>query len=175
MSEKKWYVVHTYSGFEAKVKANLEHRVATMGMQDKIFNILIPTESKIDGSSKKEEDKKIFPGYVLIEMKMEDESWFVVRNTPGVTGFIGLGSKPTPLSEREVHNILSQVGLQAKSKKVDFNFEIGDKVKIKDGPFVEFIGEVREINLERQSVKLLLKIFGRETSVELDFGQVEEL
>jgi transcriptional antiterminator NusG len=90
MSEKKWYVVHTYSGFEAKVKANLEHRVATMGMQDKIFNILIPTESKIDGSSKKEEDKKIFPGYVLIEMKMEDESWFVVRNTPGVTGFIGL-------------------------------------------------------------------------------------
>ncbi|MDD5089693.1 MAG: transcription termination/antitermination protein NusG [Candidatus Wallbacteria bacterium] len=174
MAENKWYVVHTYSGFEGKVKVNLEHRIATMGMQDKIFNILIPVENKPD-PSKKEEDRKIFPGYVLIEMVMDDESWFVVRNTPGVTGFIGLGNKPSPLSEREVHNILSQIGLQAKPKKIEFNYDLGDKVKIKEGPFVDFIGEIREINHEKQSVKLLLKIFGRETSVELDFSQVEEL
>lgn len=174
MSNQKWYVVHTYSGFENKVKANLEHRIATMGMQDKIFNILIPVEAKVD-PSKKEEDRKIFPGYVLIEMAMDDESWFVVRNTPGVTGFIGLGNKPSPLSEREVHNILSQIGLQAKPKKIEFHYDISDKVRIKEGPFVDFIGEIREINHEKQSVKLLLKIFGRETSVELDFSQVEEL
>lgn len=174
MGERKWYVVHTYSGMEKKVKSNLEHRIATMGMQDKIFQVLIPVEKKI-GANKKEEEKKIFPGYVLIEMIMEDESWAVVRNTPGVSGFIGLGNRPTPLSEKEVHNILTQVGLHVKAKKVDFNFEIGDKVKIKEGPFVDFIGEIREINQEKQSVKLLLKIFGRETSVELDFSQVEEL
>jgi transcriptional antiterminator NusG len=172
---RHWYVVHTYSGHENKVKANLEQRIQTMGMQDKIFQVVIPTEEEIEirDGQRRTVHKKIFPGYVLAEMIMDDESWYVVRNTPGVTGFVGSGNRPTPLDEREVSAILRR--MHAEEPRVKVGFQVGETVRIIDGPFVDFVGQVDEINMEKGKVKVLVSFFGRDTPVELDFLQVERL
>jgi len=176
--EKRWYVVHTYSGYENKVKTNLEKRVESMGMGDKIFRVLVPMEEEIEtkDGKKKSVMKKVFPGYVLVEMVMTDDSWYVVRNTPGVTGFVGssgAGSKPTPLLEEEARAILKQMGMEEARPKVDFI--IKESVKVIDGPFQNFVGYIDEINAEKQKLKVYVNMFGRETPVELDFTQVEKL
>ncbi|MFD2681013.1 transcription termination/antitermination protein NusG [Bacillus seohaeanensis] len=176
--EKNWYVVHTYSGYENKVKANLEKRVESMGMQDKIFRVVVPEEeeTEIKNGKKKVVKKKVFPGYVIVEIVMTDDSWYVVRNTPGVTGFVGSsggGSKPTPLLPEEVTNLLKQMGMQ--EKKVDVNFELGETVKVNEGPFANFSGSIEEIDATKTKVKVLVNMFGRETPVELDFTQIDKL
>ncbi|RKD22754.1 transcription termination/antitermination protein NusG [Ammoniphilus oxalaticus] len=176
--EKSWYVVHTYSGYENKVKTNLEKRVESMDMLDKIFRVMIPTEEEeeIKDGKRKVVTKKVFPGYVLVEMVMTDDSWYVVRNTPGVTGFVGSagsGSKPTPLKPSEVETILKQMGVEEVKPKIDFT--IKETVKVKEGPFAEFVGTIEEIQADRQKVKVHVNMFGRETPVELDFDQVEKL
>ncbi len=173
--EKKWYVVHTYSGHEQKVKANLEKRIASTGMEEKIFRILVPTEEKIQRKKGKEKvvNKKIFPGYVLVEMEMSDDSWYVVRNTPGVTGFVSSGTKPLPLQVEEVQHILSGMGIEKKKEEIDF--ELGESVRVVDGPFEEFIGVVKEIKPHQGKVKLMVSMFGRETPIELEFTQIESL
>jgi len=176
--EKNWYVVHTYSGYENKVKANLEKRVETMGMADKIFRVIIPEEEETDFKDGKKRVlmKKTFPGYVLVEIIMTDDSWYVVRNTPGVTGFIGSsggGAKPTPLLEEEVDFILKQMGV--KEGRLDFDIEIGETVQVLEGPFAEFQGKVEEIDEAKGKVKVSVDMFGRETKMELDFVQVQKL
>jgi len=175
VNNKRWYIVHTYSGYEEKVKRSLEQRIKTMDAEDKIFQVVIPTEDEIEirGGQRRTVTKKIFPGYVLVEMKMDDESWQVVRNTPGVTGFVGGGNKPTPLAEDEVKAILRQ--MEDGSPQVKVGFRKGENVRVVDGPFSDFIGTVDEINIGKGKVKVLLSLFGRETSVELDFLQVERL
>ena len=172
---KNWYIVHTYSGYEERVKRSLEQRVKFMDAENKIFQIVIPTEDEIEirSGQRRTVTKKIFPGYVLVEMKMDDESWHVVRNTPGITGFVGGGNKPTPLAVEEVKAILKQMEDGAPQVKV--GFRRGESVRVVDGPFTDFIGTVDEINVGRGKVKVLLSLFGRETSVELDFLQVEKL
>jgi transcription termination/antitermination protein NusG len=172
---KLWYVIHTYSGYENKVKANLEHRIESMGVEDQIFQVLVPMEEEIEikNGQRQTVNKKVFPGYVLVEMAMTDESWYVVRNTPGVTSFVGSGNRPTPLMESEVKKILKQMGVEAPKFKVQF--AKGQSVRVKDGPFAEFIGTVDEVNPERNKVKVLVSIFGRETPVELDFLQIDKL
>ena len=174
-NNKRWYIVHTYSGYEEKVKKSLEQRIKTMDAEDKIFQVVIPTEDEIEirGGQRRTVTKKIFPGYVLVEMKMDDDSWQVVRNTPGVTGFVGGGNKPTPLAEDEVKAILKQ--MQDGSPQVKVGFRKGESVRVVDGPFTDFIGTVDEINMGKGKVKVMLSLFGRETSVELDFLQVERL
>lgn len=176
--EKNWYVVHTYSGYENKVKANLEKRVETMGMQDKIFRVVIPEEQETDfkDGKKKTVMKKTFPGYVLVEIIMTDDSWYVVRNTPGVTGFIGSsggGAKPTPLLPEEVDFILKQMGM--KEPKSDVNFEVGEMIEVLEGPFAHFQGKVEEIDQDKGKVRVTVDMFGRETIMELDFAQVEKI
>ena len=179
--EKRWYVIHTYSGYENKVKANLEHRIESMGMEDKIFQVLVPMEDEIEirQGQRHTVQKKVYPGYVLVEMILDPESWFVVRNTPGVTSFVGganipgVRNEPIPLDENEVKQILRQMGVETPKYRVAFNK--GQSVRVTDGPFAEFIGTVDEINPERNKVKVLVSIFGRETPVELDFLQVEKL
>ncbi|GAA0380836.1 transcription termination/antitermination protein NusG [Bacillus horti] len=176
--EKRWYVVHTYSGYENKVKANLEMRVESMKMTDKIFRVLVPQdeETEIKDGKKKTVMKKKFPGYVLVEMIMTDDSWYVVRNTPGVTGFIGSyggGSKPTPLLPEEVTSLLKQMGVEEARIKVDF--ALHENVKVKEGPFANFIGMIEEISDEKQKVKVRVNMFGRETPVELDFSKIEKV
>lgn len=176
--EKNWYVVHTYSGYENKVKANLEARVETMGMQDKIFRVVIPEEEETDikDGKKRTMMKKTFPGYVLVELIMTDDSWYVVRNTPGVTGFIGSsggGAKPTPLLEEEVEFILKQMGV--KESKFDLDIEIGEIVEVLEGPFANFQGKVEEIDTDKQKVKVAVDMFGRETNMELDFEQIKKI
>lgn len=173
--EKKWYVVHTYSGYENKVKANLEKRVQSMGMQDKIFRVVVPMEDEVEykDGKKKYTKKKVFPGYVLVEMLMSDDSWYVVRNTPGVTGFVGSGSKPIPLHPTEARIILRRMGLEEARPKV--SYEVGQTIKVISGPFGGFVGVVQEVIPERQKLKVLVSMFGRETPVELDFAQVEEM
>ncbi|MDF0727593.1 transcription termination/antitermination protein NusG [Cytobacillus sp. S13-E01] len=176
--EKSWYVVHTYSGYENKVKANLEKRVETMGMQDKIFRVVVPEEeeTEIKNGKKKVTKRKVFPGYVVVEIIMTDDSWYVVRNTPGVTGFVGSagsGSKPTPLLPDEVTSILKHMGMDQKVVEVDF--ELKETVKVKEGPFANFTGAVEDIDMDKQKVKVHVNMFGRETPVELDFSQVEKL
>lgn len=173
--DKKWYVVHTYSGYEGKVKANLEKRVESMLMQDKIFRVIVPTEDEIEYKDGRKliSKKKIFPGYVLVEMMMSDDSWYVVRNTPGVTGFVGSGSKPVSLDANEVKSILRHMGVDEPKPKV--MYEDGESVKVVHGPFMGFIGRVREINLDKGKLRVLVSMFGRETPVELDFSQVEKL
>lgn len=176
--EKLWYVVHTYSGYENKVKTNLEKRVESMEMQDKIFRVLVPTEEELEhkDGKKKVVQRKVFPGYVLVEMVMTDDSWYVVRNTPGVTGFVGstgAGSKPTPLMPDEVHAILKQMGEEEAVPKVDF--EVNESVKVTEGPFADFVGTIEEIDLNRKKIKVLVDMFGRETPVELEFSQIEKL
>jgi transcriptional antiterminator NusG len=172
---KLWYVIHTYSGYENKVKANLEHRIDSMGVEDQIFQVLVPMEEEIEikNGQRQTVNKTVFPGYVLVEMSMTDESWYVVRNTPGVTSFVGSGNRPTPLQENEVKKILKQMGVEAPKFKLQFSK--GQSVRVKDGPFAEFIGTVDDVNPERNKVKVLVSIFGRETPVELDFLQIDKL
>lgn len=176
--EMNWYVVHTYSGYENKVKTNLEKRVETMGMADKIFRVLVPVEeeTEIKNGKTKQVIKKVFPGYVIVEMHMTDDSWYVVRNTPGVTGFIGSsggGSKPTPLLPEEVEAILKQMGVE--SPKPEIDFELKESVKVKEGPFANFIGTIENISIEKRKLKVHVNMFGRETPVELEFTQVEKI
>jgi transcriptional antiterminator NusG len=177
----RWFVIHTYSGYEAKVKSNLERRIGSMNMKDKIFQVLIPTEKEkeIKGGKRREIDRKIFPGYVLVEVKvdergeLENDAWYVVRNTPGVTGFVGSGAKPIPLEDREVRTLLRQ--LRDETPKFRITYQKGSPVRITSGPFMDFTGLVDEIMMEKEKVRVLVSIFGRETPVELDFGQVEKL
>jgi len=173
--DKQWYVIHTYSGYENKVKTNLEHRIESMGVQDKIFQVVIPTEEEIEikDGQRRTVQKKVFPGYVLVEMAMSDDSWYVVRNTPGVTGFVGHGTKPAPLDDTDVKRILKQMHKEA--PKVKVSFAQGERVKVVDGPFTDFIGVVDTINAERGKVRVLVSFFGRETPVELDFLQVSRI
>lgn len=175
LMEKKWYVVHTYSGYENKVKTNLEKRVASMNMDDKVFSILIPMEDEVEIKDGKRRvvKKKVFPGYVLVEMILTDDSWYVVRNTPGVTSFVGSGNKPVPLVEDEVQHILCKMGLAEAPIKMDL--DIGESVRVIAGPFENFIGSVEEIYPEKNKLRVLVSMFGRETPVELDFTQVEKL
>ena len=172
---RRWYVIHTYSGYENKVKTNLEHRITSMDMGDKIYQVLVPTEEEIEIKNGKRHpvERKVFPGYVLVEMIMGDDSWYVVRNTPGVTSFVGSGNKPTPLTDGEVRAILRQIKLDAPKYKVAFTK--GEAVRVTDGPFTDLHGVVDEVNPERNKVKVLVSIFGRETPVELDFLQIEKL
>jgi len=172
---RQWYVIHTYAGYEHKVKANLEHRIRTMDVQDKVFRVVIPTEEEIEirDGQKKAVQKKVFPGYVLVQMIMDERSWYVVRNTPGVTGFVGMGPRPTPLSRKEFQAIFRR--MQAEEPRIKVGFSLGESVRITDGPFMDFVGQVVELNLEKGKVRVLVSFFGRETPVELDFLQVERL
>jgi len=174
-SLREWYAVHTYSGYEGKVKTNLEKRVESMLMEDKIFRVVVPTEEEYEykDGKKRITRKKIFPGYVLVEMVMGDDSWYVVRNTPGVSGFVGSGNRPIPLQPSEVKSILRHMGMDEPKPKI--LFAVGENVRVTSGPFAGFVGSVRETNVERGKVRLLLSMFGRETPVELDFGQLEKL
>lgn len=171
----QWYVIHTYSGYENKVKANLEHRVASMNMQDQIFQVVIPMEAEVEvrGGERRTVQRRIFPGYALVEMIMTDESWYVVRNTPGVTGFVGSGSKPVPLRDEEVQAFLAP--MRAETPRVKIAFSRGQSVRVIDGPFADFIGTVDTLNQEKGKVRVLVSFFGRETPVELDLLQVEKL
>ncbi|MFB4214173.1 transcription termination/antitermination protein NusG [Shouchella sp. 1P09AA] len=176
--EKNWFVVHTYSGYENKVKANLEKRVESMEMTDHIFRVLVPVEEETEtkNGKTKQVTKKVFPGYVLVEMVMTDDSWYVVRNTPGVTGFVGssgAGSKPTALMPDEVERILKQMGVE--EQHMDVDFEIKESVKVKTGPFADFVGTIEEIQLDKQKLKVHVNMFGRETPIELEFAQVEKI
>ena len=175
---RNWFVIHTYSGYENKVKANLERRIHSMGMSEKIFRVLVPMEDEVEfkDGKRKITPKKVFPGYVLVEMIMDDQSWYVVRNTQGVTGFVGSpgpGEKPVPLQEKEVKTILKQMGIEAPKLKIDF--KKGDRVKVTSGPFFDFTGVVDEIQPEKERLRALISIFGRETPVELEFFQVEKV
>ncbi|MBC8429468.1 MAG: transcription termination/antitermination protein NusG [Dehalococcoidia bacterium] len=174
-NQKSWFVIHTYSGYEERVKKNLEQRIKFMGGEDEISQVIIPTEEEVEVRSgqRRNVSKKILPGYILVQMKMSDQSWNVVRNTPGVTGFVGSGSKPVPLQEEEVNQILKQ--MVAEAPKVKVGFRSGQSVRVTDGPFIDFVGIVDEISPEKGKVKVLLSLFGRETPVELDFLQVEKL
>jgi transcriptional antiterminator NusG len=179
---RAWYVIHTYSGYENKVKTNLEHRIESMDARDLIFQVIVPTEEEIEikDGQRRTVEKKVFPGYVLVQMieLREDDpqssrAWFVVRNTPGVTGFVGSGTRPTSLDTADVKKILRQ--MRTKEPRVKVGFTIGQSVRMIDGPFMDFIGQVDEINLEKGRVRVLVSFFGRETPVELDFLQVERL
>ncbi|MFC5540862.1 MAG: transcription termination/antitermination protein NusG [Bacilli bacterium] len=177
--EKQWYVVHTYSGYENRVKANLEKRVETMGMQDLIFRVIIPEHEETDlkDGKKRTVMRKVFPGYVLVEMILTDESWYVVRNTPGVTGFIGSsggGAKPTPLLPEEADRLLRSMGLHKKAIG-ELDISVGDLVEVLDGPFKNFKGNVEEIDVDKGKVKVSVDMFGRETKMELDFEQVQKV
>jgi len=173
--EKNWYVLHTYSGYEDAVAKNLKQRIESLGMEDKIFNVLVPKEKKIKIKSGKRKviEEKIYPGYVLVEMIVADDSWYVVRNTPNVTGFIGAGTTPIPVSQDEIENLKKRMGVETPQFKIDFN--IGDSVKITDGPFKDFDGKVSEIDSERGKVRVLINMFGRDTPVELDSLQIKKL
>ena len=170
-----WYVIHTYSGHEMKVSHALKQRIESMQLEKSIFDILVPTQEKIEikGGKKEKVKEKIFPGYILIKMVLNDESWFAVRTTPGVTAFVGMGDKPTALPQKEVETILRFTKLEAPKYKAMFT--VGDAVRITDGPFAEFLGTVDEINEEKGKVKILVSVFGRETPVELDFLQVKQI
>lgn len=173
--EKNWYAVHTYSGFEKKVKDAIEERVKSLGLQDRISKILIPTEEVIEirGGEKKVSTKKFYPGYILIEMEMDDETWHLVKSTPKVTGFVGGGTSPVPLTTEELETIVKQIEVGATLPKVKIQFRRGENVRIIDGPFTNFTGIIDDINPEHGKLRVLVSIFGRETPVELDFLQVE--
>ena len=183
MRPGKWYVVHSQSGYEKKVKSNLEARTASMNMEDKIFEVVIPMEDvqEFKNGKKVVVQKKVFPGYLLVRCEMSDDSWYVIRNTPGVTGFVGqgrLGQKPTPLARKEVETFLSAKGdgqAQASTRKPKMEYEVSESVRVKEGPFADFTGTVAEINLDHLKLKVLVNIFGRETLVEMDFSQVAKL
>ena len=174
-NQKSWFVIHTYSGYEERVKKNLEQRIKFMDSEGEISQVIIPTEVEIEvkNGQRRNVDKKILPGYILVQMKMSDQSWNIVRNTPGVTGFVGSGNKPVPLQEEEVSQILKQ--MTAEAPRVKVGFRKGQSVRVTNGPFIDFVGVVDDISLEKGKVKVLLSLFGRETPVELDFLQVEKL
>jgi transcriptional antiterminator NusG len=174
-NQKSWFVIHTYSGYEERVKKNLEQRIKFMDSEGEISQVIIPTEVEIEvkNGQRRNVDKKILPGYILVQMKMSDQSWNIVRNTPGVTGFVGSANKPVPLQAEEVNQILKQMAAEAPRVKV--GFRKGQSVRVTNGPFIDFVGVVDDISLEKGKVKVLLSLFGRETPVELDFLQVEKL
>ncbi|MFC1899609.1 transcription termination/antitermination protein NusG [Chloroflexota bacterium] len=173
-NQKQWFVVHTYSGYEERVKKNLEQRIKSMDSSD-IFEVVVPTEeeTEVRNGQRRDITKKILPGYVLVQMNMNDQNWNIVRNTPGVTGFVGSGSKPAPLPEEEINRILKQMATEA--PKIKIGFRPGQSIRVVDGPFIDFMGVVDDINEKKDKVKVLLSLFGRETPVELDFLQVEKL
>jgi transcriptional antiterminator NusG len=173
-AQKQWYIVHTYSGFEERVRENLNQRIEALGMRSKFGEIKIPTETLIEmkGGKKREVQRKFFPGYILVEMDMADDAWHLVKNTPKVTGFVGTGKKPTPLTPEEVEQILTQVVTTKEKPKPKHVYEHGEHVRIIDGPFSNFTGVVEEVNLDRNTLKVMVTIFGRSTPVELDFLQV---
>jgi transcriptional antiterminator NusG len=175
VKEKRWYAIHTYSGYEDNVARGLKQRVESLNFENKIFNVLVPKEKKIriKGGKREVVEEKIYPGYVLVEMLVDDDSWYVVRNTPNVTGFIGAGTVPTPLSKEEIDILMKRMGVEEPKYKVDV--AVGDRVKIADGPFKDFDGKVSEVDVEKGKVKVLVTIFGRETPVELDFLQIKKL
>jgi transcriptional antiterminator NusG len=172
--EKQWYVVHCYSGYENKVRHAIEQRIETMGMQDKIFDVVVPTEEEIEVKEGKRRtvERRVFPGYILVQMKMDEDSWYVVRNTPGVTGFVGMGNEPTPLRPEEVSQIMRR--MEAEAPKIKVTYKPGQKVRIVDGPFKDFVGIVGDIDMDKSKVRVMVSFFGRETPVELDFLQVEK-
>jgi transcription termination/antitermination protein NusG len=174
---KQWYIIHTYSGFERKVKESLEGRVTAFGLADKIGQVLIPTEDVVEvrGGKKVTATRMFYPGYVLVEMEMDDYTWHVVRNTPRVTGFVGSGQTPTPLSDQEVQDILHRAASPTERPKPKLKFERNEQVRIVDGPFANFTGVVEEVNSDRSTLKISVSIFGRSTPVELDFMQVEKI
>jgi transcriptional antiterminator NusG len=171
---RAWYVVHCYSGYENKVRHNLEQRIESMGMKDRIFDVVVPTEEEIEVKEGKRRtvERRVFPGYILVNMIMGEESWYVVRNTPGVTGFVGMGNAPTPLRPEEVSQIIKR--MEAEAPRIKVTFKPGERVRIVDGPFNDFRGTVSEIDMERAKVRVMVNFFGRETPVELDFLQVEK-
>jgi transcriptional antiterminator NusG len=171
---RAWYVVHCYSGYENKVRHNLEQRIESMGMKDRIFDVVVPTEEEIEVREGKRRtvERRVFPGYILVNMLLSEESWYVVRNTPGVTGFVGMGNTPTPLRTEEVAQILKR--MEAEAPRIKVTFKSGERVRIVDGPFNDFRGTVSEIDMERAKVRVMVNFFGRETPVELDFLQVEK-
>jgi len=173
--ERSWYAIHTYAGYENAVARNLKQRIESLGMEDKIFNVIVPTEKKIKvkGGKRVEEEEKIYPGYVLVEMIVTDDSWYVVRNTPRVTGFVGAGVSPVPLDQKEVDSLFSRMQKSTTEHAIDLS--TGDLVKIADGPFKDFEGKVAEVDTQRGKIKVLVSMFGRETPVELDFLQVKKV
>lgn len=172
---RSWYVIHCYSGYENKVRHSIEQRIETMDMHHKIFDVVVPTEEEIEikDGKRRTVERRVFPGYILVQMLMDEDSWYVVRNTPGVTGFVGMGTEPTALREDEVAKIMNR--MEAEAPKVKFDFQVGEKVRIGTGPFADFIGTVQEIDPERAKVRVLVSFFGRETPVELDFVHVEKV
>ncbi len=171
---RAWYVVHCYSGYENKVRHNLEQRIETMGMKDEIFDVVVPTEEEIEVKDGKRRtvERRVFPGYILVNMILAEESWYVVRNTPGVTGFVGMGSTPTPLRSEEVSQIIKR--MEADAPRIKVTFKTGERIRIVDGPFNDFRGTVAVIDMEKAKVRVMVNFFGRETPVELDFLQVEK-
>jgi transcriptional antiterminator NusG len=171
--EGQWYVLHTYSGYENKVKKSIETRIEALDLTDRVYEIVVPTQDEIEIRSGQRHtvQKKVFPGYVLVRMEMDDDTWYALRNTPGVTGFVNINNVPIPLPDSEVQSILK--GMTAEAPKVKISFQVGDTVRITDGPFADFRGEIDEINQERGKIRVLVSFFGRETPVELDFLQAE--
>ncbi len=174
-TEKQWFVVHCYSGYENKVRHSIQQRIETMGMRDRIFDVLIPTEEEIEVKDGKRRtvERRIYPGYILVEMLLDEESWFVVRNTPGVTGFVGMGDEPAPLRDDEVRQILKR--MESEQPSIRYDFKVGQKVRIIDGPFNDFIGTVADINPNRNTVRVMVSFFGRETPVDIGFLGVEKV
>ncbi len=174
-SEKLWYVVHCYSGYEKKVCHAIEQRIETMGMRDRIFDVIVPTQEEIEvkDGKRKTVEKRVFPGYILVEMKMDEDSWYVVRNTPGVTGFVGMGNDPTPLRPEEVKQIMDRMSDEA--PKIKVSFKVGQRVRIISGPFNDFPGTVAAIDPDKSKVRVMVNFFGRDTPVELDFLEVEKI
>jgi len=172
--DRGWYVVHCYSGYEKKVRHNLEQRIETMGMKEKIFDVVVPTEEEIEVKEGKRRtvERRVFPGYILVNMELNEESWYVVRNTPGVTGFVGMGNQPIPLRPEEVAHIVKR--MEADAPRIKVTFRVGERIRIVDGPFNDFRGTVSEIDMEKAKVRVMVNFFGRDTPVELDFLQVEK-
>ena len=172
---RRWYVIHSYSGYENKVKRNLSQRIESMEVQDQIFEVIVPTidEMELHDGKRRTVSRRVFPGYILVQMIMSDDSWYVVRNTPGVTGFVGMGNKPTPLSQQEVDKIMQRI--ESDIPQIRATFSVGQQVRIVDGPFAEFVGSVDEVDEPRTTLKVLVSFFGRETPVELDYLQVEKV
>lgn len=175
LQEKKWYALHTYSGYEDAVVRNLKQRIESLGMENQIFNVIVPTEKKIKikGGKRHFVEEKLYAGYVLVEMTVTHDSWYVVRNTPRVTGFVGSGTTPTPLKKEEVENLFQR--MEAKEPKYKLEIKVGEQIKVIDGPFKDFEGRVSNTNEERGKIKVLVSMFGRETPVELDFLQVKKI
>jgi len=174
-NDKLWYVVHCYSGYEKKVCHAIEQRIETMGMRDKIFDVIVPTQEEIEvkEGKRKTVEKRVFPGYILVEMRLDEDSWYVVRNTPGVTGFVGMGNDPTPLRPEEVKQIMDRMSDEA--PKIKVSFKVGQRVRIISGPFNDFPGTVAAIDADKSKVRVMVNFFGRDTPVELDFLEVEKI